>query len=92
MNCFDPWAITPKAFHFSETPAEKEKKKKKKEKREDDDKPEKLAKRLSLEDFSKEFGTRPCGLNSGQVKFLVERFQEQFRIASMPKAGLASTI
>ena len=44
-----------------------------------------LPRRLALNAFSSKFGWRPAGLNVGQVKFFVERFPHEFRLASMGK-------
>ena len=44
-----------------------------------------LPRRLSLKAFSHQVGWRPAGLNIGQVKFFVERFPQEFRLASMGK-------
>ena len=42
-----------------------------------------LPRRLSLAAFSSKVGWRPAGLNVGQVKLFVERFPQEFRLASM---------
>ena len=42
-----------------------------------------LPRRLGLAAFSNKVGWRPAGLNVGQVKFFVERFPQEFRLASL---------
>ena len=42
-----------------------------------------LPRRLALAAFSNKVGWRPAGLNVGQVKLFVERFPQEFRLASM---------
>ena len=42
-----------------------------------------LPRRVSLGAFSKKVGWRPSGLNTGQVKYFVERFPMEFRLASL---------
>ena len=42
-----------------------------------------LPRRLGLGAFSSKFGWRPSGLNVGQVKLFVERFPQEFRLASL---------
>ena len=42
-----------------------------------------LPRRFSLAAFSNKFGWRPGGLNVGQVKLFVERFPQEFRLASL---------
>ena len=42
-----------------------------------------LPRRLALAAFSNKVGWRPAGLNVGQVKMFVERFPQEFRLASL---------
>ena len=47
-----------------------------------------LPRRLGLAAFSNKVGWRPAGLNVGQVKFFVERFPQEFRLASLGRVIL----
>ena len=88
---FDPDTVLPhKELAWTNfLPSGKEDKAQKKSKKDDsatgDLRKKWLPRRLALKAFSNKVGWRPAGLNIGQVKFFVERFPQEFRLAAMGK-------
>lgn len=87
---FGPEKVVPKTFAFVPMGAKKndEKRDKKKSKQEGNEDDNKLSKRVSIDQLSSTVGHRAAGVQSGMVKYLVEKFKQDFTRSAMEKVVL----